>query len=92
MNRHEKAAKRLPLRAKTMNVIDLTMIDSDEDAAAPVAPANTGTIDLCYSSSDEAEAGAAPSERAPPLGQVDLNAGGTSTLKRDGAAAPRYVK
>ena len=72
-----------------MNVIDLTMLDSDEEAAAPVAPANTGTIDLCYSSSDEAEAGAAPNaaptapenahevpKNAPPLGRVDPNAGG----------------
>ena len=91
-----------------MNVIDLTMIDSDEDAAAPAAPANTGTIDLCYSSSDEAEAGAAPNaaptapknadevpknvdvapERAAPLGRVDQNAAGASTLKREAAAQP----
>ena len=63
-----------------MNVIDLTMIDSDEDAAAPVAPANTGTIDLCYSSSDEAGS----NENADP------NAGGA--LKREGATAPPPAK
>ena len=64
-----------------MNVIDLTMIDSDEDAAAPVAPANTGTIDLCYSSSDEAP------ERTAPLGRVDPNADDASAVKRESAAA-----